>query len=260
MIELSVIVPAMNERERIGPTLVELNDWLSASGLSYEVIVVDDGSTDDTVAFVQTLREVMPRLRVLRGRENRGKGDAVRRGMLAASGRCRVMVDADGSTSADQLGRLLAPVQEGRAEVSIGSRYIQGGVVARRQPWFRRRWSRAVNAVVRCTLVPGVVDTHCGFKAFSGRAARQIFSRCKIRGWAMDLEVLALARHQGFGLEEIPVRWLDDADSRGRPSQMFRAMWDAVRLWWRMAFRSPARRRWESGKERDLCDAKASSG
>jgi hypothetical protein len=136
--------------------------------------------------------------------------------MRAARGEVRVMVDADGSTPADQLPALLAPILAGQAAVAIGSRY-SGASQGTDQPWWRRVWSRLANLYVRRKLVPGIRDAHCGFKAFSAAAATDLFARASVDGWAFDLEILALALRRGHAIVEVPIRWTDDRRSRVQP-------------------------------------------
>jgi dolichyl-phosphate beta-glucosyltransferase len=214
--DLSIVVPAFNEAQRIVPTLAALASAAAARTPAFEILVVDDGSTDDTAAIVRRLAEAGPALRLVETRPNRGKGHAVRVGMLAARGAVRVMADADGSTPAEQLDALLAPIADGRAAVAVGSRYV-GGRAASDQPWWRRLWSRLVNAYVQRALVPGVADTHCGFKAFTAAAAEDLFGRAVIDGWTFDIEILALACRRGHRIVEVPVSWRDDPRSRVRP-------------------------------------------
>jgi dolichyl-phosphate beta-glucosyltransferase len=223
---LSVIVPAYNEELRLLPTLERLHAHLSARPASYEILVVDDGSTDGTCALVQAAMARIPNLSLVRQSPNRGKGAAVRRGMLAARGRVRVMSDADCSMPPEQLPRLLAPIANGAAEISIGSRYAAGAKATVAQPAYRVLWSRLCNQVIQRSLVPRVLDTQCGFKAFTARAAENLFGSATIDGWAFDLEILALARRRGFPLEEVGVEWTDDGRSRVNP---IRDMWRVIR-------------------------------
>jgi dolichyl-phosphate beta-glucosyltransferase len=216
-LDLSIIVPAYNEEARIAPTLERLHAFLAAGPRRYELLVVDDGSTDGTEALVRRLGARIPQLRVLATSPNRGKGHAVRVGMLAARGRVRVMCDADGSMPAEELPRLLTPVEDGAVEVAIGSRHAPGAAHAASQPRYRRLWSRLCNLVVQRTLVPGIRDTQCGFKAFSDEAAVDLFGRATIDGWAFDLEILALARRRAWGVLEVPVAWTDDRRSKVNP-------------------------------------------
>jgi dolichyl-phosphate beta-glucosyltransferase len=220
-IDVSIIVPAFNEEQRIAPTLAQLDDYLGATGLRHEIIVVDDGSTDGTVALVETIGAVRPAVRVIATSPNRGKGHAVRVGMLAARGAIRLLSDADGSIAANQIPQVVGPIFRGEADIAIGSRYADGAAVAVAQPRWRVVWSRLCNQVVQRTLVPGVRDTQCGFKAFSATAAEAVFRRSTIDGWAFDLEALALASRLGYRIAERPVEWHDDARSRVRPVRDF---------------------------------------
>ena len=225
-VDLSIIVPAYNEELRILPTLDRLHAYLSQQPLRYEIVVVDDGSKDRTVNVVSLKMATIPHLRLVRQSPNRGKGAAVRRGMLAARGQIRVMCDADGSMPPEQLPKLLAPIVEGRADIAIGSRYAEGAKTDAKQPFYRVLWSRLANRVIQRSLVPGVRDTQCGFKAFTAEAARNLFRYARIDGWAFDLEILALARRRGYGIAEVGVEWTDDRRSRVNP---IKDMWKVIR-------------------------------
>ena len=226
VVDLSIIVPAFNEQHRLPPTLDRLHAYLTGQSSRWEIVVVDDGSQDATCAVVRAAAARIPNLRLVRQTPNRGKGAAVRLGMLAARGQIRVMSDADGSMSPDQLPRLLAPILACKAEIAIGSRYADGARSDAKQPWYRVLWSRLANQLVQRSLVPGVRDTQCGFKAFTAEAARELFPRGRIDGWAFDLEILALARRAGFAIAEVGVEWTDDRRSRVHP---LRDMWKVVR-------------------------------
>ncbi len=225
-VDLSIIVPAYNEEHRLPPTLDRLHAFLSSQPLRYEIVVVDDGSKDKTCDVVEAAMTRIPNLRLVRQLPNRGKGAAVRRGMLAARGQIRVMCDADCSMPPEQLPRLLAPIVACTAEIAIGSRYAEGARTDVKQPLYRVLWSRLCNKVIQRSLVPGIRDTQCGFKAFTAEAARDLFKRAKIDGWAFDLEILALARHRGFAIEEVGVEWMDDNRSRINP---LKDMWKVIK-------------------------------
>jgi glycosyltransferase involved in cell wall biosynthesis len=216
-VDLSVVVPAYNEVARITPTLEKLSAFLERGERSYELVVVDDGSTDGTADLVDQLAQRIPHLRVIRSRPNKGKGAAVRTGMLEARGLVRVMCDADGSMPADELPKLLDQLARGEAEIAIGSRYARGASSSEPQPLYRRLWSRLCNRVVQKALVPGIRDTQCGFKAFTAVAAEDLFTRARIDGWAFDLEILALARRRHYAIAEVGVAWTDDRRSRVNP-------------------------------------------
>ena len=225
-VDLSVIVPAYNEEHRLPPTLDRLHAFLATQPLRYEIVIVDDGSKDKTCDVVEAAMTRIPNLRLVRQLPNRGKGAAVRRGMLAARGQIRVMCDADCSMPPEQLPRLLAPLVACKAEIAIGSRYAEGAKTDVKQPIYRVLWSRLCNKVIQRSLVPGIRDTQCGFKAFTAEAARDLFKRGKIDGWAFDLEILALARRRGFAIEEVGVEWKDDNRSRVNP---LKDMWKVIR-------------------------------
>jgi dolichyl-phosphate beta-glucosyltransferase len=230
-VDVSLVIPAYNEETRIGPTLVRCASFLSASAPAarWEIVVVDDGSTDGTVALCRRMAALMPGLRVVETRPNRGKGHAVRAGVRAARGAAIVMYDADGSTPIAEIAKLLAPIGRGEAAIAIGSRYVGGRRTD--QPLWRRLWSRLANFVMQRTLVPGIVDTQCGCKAFTAAAARDLFGRATIDGWSFDLEILALAARLGYRVTEIGVEWRDDRRSRVRPIRdLFRVIAEAITI------------------------------
>ena len=225
-VDLSIVIPAYNEAQRLPPTLEKLHAFLQTQPLRYEIVVVDDGSKDDTIAVTEAMMATIPGLRVVRQIPNRGKGAAVRRGMLEARGQIRVMCDADGSMPASELPKLLAPIINCKAEIAIGSRYAEGAKTDVKQPFYRVLWSRLCNRVIQKSLVPGVRDTQCGFKAFTAEAARDLFRYARIDGWAFDLEILALARRRGIGIAEVGVEWKDDGRSRVNP---LKDMWKVIK-------------------------------
>ena len=225
-VDLSVVVPAYNEEHRLPPTLERLHAFLSAQPLRYEILVVDDGSKDGTCRVTEEAATRIPHLKLLRQMPNKGKGAAVRMGMLAARGQIRVMCDADCSMPPEQLPRLLAPIAACKAEIAIGSRYAEGAKTDVKQPFYRVLWSRIANKVIQRSLVPGVRDTQCGFKAFTAESARNLFSVARIDGWAFDLEILALARRRGFEIEEVGVEWKDDKRSKVNP---WKDLWKVIR-------------------------------
>ncbi len=215
MSTLSVVIPAFNETERLPPTLREVALWLDENALDAEILVVDDGSEDDTVAVVRGLIGELPRLRLLECQPNRGKGNAVRRGMLAAKGQLRLFMDADHSTRIGELPRLIKAIEAG-ADVAIGSRKLAGSTVAVRQPAWRRAWSNFAHVLVASEL-PGIVDAHCGFKLFTASAAERVFSATTTNSWTFDVEALAIALKMGLRVDEVSVAWADDPRSRVRP-------------------------------------------
>jgi len=225
-VDLSIVVPAYNEEQRLPPTLEKLDAFLKTQPLRYEIVVVDDGSKDRTCDVVTAHMTRIQGLRLVRQFPNRGKGAAVRMGMLQARGQIRVMCDADGSMPAEELPKLLAPIVHCKAQIAIGSRYAEGAKTDVKQPFYRVLWSRLCNRVIQKSLVPGVRDTQCGFKAFTAEAARDLFRYGRIDGWAFDLEILALARRRGYDIAEVGVEWKDDGRSRVNP---LKDMWKVVK-------------------------------
>lgn len=206
---LSVILPAWNEAERLGATLEAVGAFLSAHAPGGEVLVVDDGSTDGTPDVARRLGA-----RVLVHPENRGKGAAVRTGMLAAEGDFRLFCDVDLSTPMEEALRLRAALERGGA-VALGSRMISGATVTRARQRRRAALSVVFNQLIR-ELAPGVSDTQCGFKMFTAEAANLLFRRSRINRYAFDVEVLLIARRHGLRIEEVPIRWAEADSSRVR--------------------------------------------
>jgi dolichyl-phosphate beta-glucosyltransferase len=234
---LSVVIPAYNEAERIGPTLDAVLGWLACQPLQYELVVVDDGSEDQTRKVVRRRFDGEPHAWLIESKANHGKGHAVRVGMLAARGDLRLFMDADNSIPISQLPGLLALIRSG-AHVAIGSRRAPGAATDVR-PLYRRLWSRVANRVVQAGLLSGIGDTQCGFKLFTGAAATDVFSRLRTDGWGFDLEVLALAQRLAYPIAEHPVCWSDDPRSRINP---LRDAWRITREFLRIrrAFREGA--------------------
>jgi len=228
-IRLSVVIPAYNEVDRIVPTLRSLATFLAARGETFEILLVDDGSRDETV---RTARAAGVPLRILLLGANRGKGAAVREGVLAAHGERVLFTDADLSTPIEDLPRLEQALDRG-ATVAFGSRSVHGAEVLVRQPLYRQTMGKVFNLFVRAWVLPGVIDSQCGFKLFEARAARQIFSRQLLPGFSFDVEVLFLARRLGLAIEEIPVRWRNSPTSRVHPVRdSFRMLRDLLRVRW----------------------------
>jgi glycosyltransferase involved in cell wall biosynthesis len=204
-------MPAFNEGAGIAATLEELRTYLASRRWSWEIRVVDDGSTDDTAAIVDAVSRIEPRITVQR-EPHRGKGAAVRAGFLATSADHRFLCDADLSMPVRELERFMPPAL-GDTDVAIGSRE---GAGARRvgEPARRHVAGRAFNAVVGLLAVPGIQDTQCGFKMFTAAAADAIFPYTTIDGWAFDIEVLYIARLRGLRVREVPIEWHFRAGSR----------------------------------------------
>jgi dolichyl-phosphate beta-glucosyltransferase len=213
--KLSVVVPAYNEAARIGRSLEEIVRYLSSAGHSYEVLVVDDGSQDATCAVVEEIVSRSPEVRLLRYDQNRGKGYAVRHGVLKASGEHVLFSDADLATPIEEVEALMSALNGG-ADVAIGSRDIPGAKLERRQSPLREFGGKVFNRCVQTIALPGIHDTQCGFKLFPQDVARNVFSRCQIDNFSFDVEVLFLCRRLGYRVKEVPVRWTHQEGSKVR--------------------------------------------
>ena len=209
---LSVIVPAYNESKRLPLTLVDIDRHLSRGGFSYEILVVNDGSKDDTAIVVEKLTKLIPHLKLTGYNRNQGKGYAVKLGMLEAEGKYRLFMDSDNSTTIDQLDNIVPLLKEGY-HVVIGSRDVKGAIVDPPQSLLKRIFGNLGNLYIQMLLLPGVWDTQCGFKCFSEEAAEKIFPLQRIKRFGFDVEVLALAQRLGYKIKEIPVHWVNDTAS-----------------------------------------------
>jgi glycosyltransferase involved in cell wall biosynthesis len=204
LIELSVVVPAFNEERRLETTLSTLTGHLSHQPWSWEVRVVDDGSSDGTVALAETFARHEPRV-VVQREPHRGKGGAVKAGLLGARAAFRFICDADLSMPVAEIARFLPPVAV-NFDLAIGSRE---GAHARRvgEPAYRHLMGRLFNFAVQTLVLRGIDDSQCGFKMFTARAVESIFPLVTVDGWAFDVEVLAIARQQGLRIVEVPIEW-----------------------------------------------------
>jgi dolichyl-phosphate beta-glucosyltransferase len=227
---LSVVLPAYNELRRLPPYLTAIRAHLDAQQNAYEVIVVDDGSTDHLTEHLRDLSPSWPQLRIIEHSENRGKGAAVRTGMLAGEGQRLLFADADGATPIEEQGRLQAAIEAG-ADVAIGSRLVNARDVARRRTWSRALVGRAFARVARTTLGLSWRDTQCGFKMFRKTAAHHLFPLVQEAGYLFDLELLALAQRLGYRVVEVPINW---SDMPGSQMNMTRDAWGIVKGLWRL--------------------------
>ncbi len=209
--EISVIIPAYNEEKRIGRSLMRISDYL-AGNWEYEILVVDDGSTDGTTTLVQKVASSCPSVHLIRNAHNRGKGHAVRCGMLSATKRLRLLCDADLSTPIEELRILYPYIKEGY-DIVIGSRALPDSRIEVRQSLPREILGKAFNLGVRFLFDEKIRDTQCGFKLYTERGSA-LFRLQQIDGFAFDVETLVLARLLCIPLTEAGVRWRNDPDSR----------------------------------------------
>jgi glycosyltransferase involved in cell wall biosynthesis len=207
--ELSIIIPAFNEEKRLGATLSRIRDYFAGRSpalAGFEILVIDDGSSDATVRIAQDCARTVPCLRVLSNPGNRGKGYSVRRGMLEARGRLALFTDADLSSPIEECERLFASIGAGN-EVAIGSRAIDRSLITVHQSRFRELAGIIFNRFVRVVTGLDIEDTQCGFKAFRLPQCRVIFEQQRIEGFGFDPEILVLARRHGLRIAEVPVSW-----------------------------------------------------
>lgn len=212
----SIVLPAYNERDRIAGTLDRILAHATGRGWKSEVIVVNDGSSDDTAEIVREYARKHAVLRLLENPGNRGKGYSVRNGMLHARGDILLFSDADLSSPIEEADKLFAAIATG-ADVAIGSRWLNPRLQIRRQPLHRRLFGRIFNLALRVILGLQFRDTQCGFKAFTRRSAQAIFPLQKIERWGFDPELLYLARKFGFAVSEVPVAWSHREGTRINP-------------------------------------------
>ena len=227
---ISIIIPAFNEAERISPTIRDFSNLLIAMNRSHEILVVDDGSTDETAGLIEKLSKEIAEVKLIPSVGNFGKGHAVRRGMLIAKGDIRLFADADGATPAAELEKFITPIEAGEADLAIGTRYHPSSIIDKAQPRYRVIWSRIANKFVQRLLLPGIADPNCGFKAFRGIVAQRLFEPCQTDEWSFDLEILSLARQLNYQLLEIPIRWRNDERSKGKVSDLPKEIRNLIKI------------------------------
>jgi glycosyltransferase involved in cell wall biosynthesis len=226
-VDLSVVIPAYDEEERIGGTLAACTAYLDGRGLRWEILVVDDGSRDRTGDLV---RAHQPAVRLITLPQNRGKGAAVRAGVVASTGARVLFCDADLATPMEELTKLEAAL-DGGADIAIGSRGLPESDVRVHQSAPRELMGRTFNVLVRMLVMGGIRDTQCGFKLFRGEVGRALFAASAIDGFAFDVDVLLRARRAGLRIAEVPIVWRHIEQSKVSPARdAARMLWDVVTL------------------------------
>lgn len=214
-IYLTIVVPAYKEESRIHIILEAIGKYAKSKDFVTETIVVVDASPDDTAGVAKSYIDKIPNLTVLEGTVNKGKGGAVKEGIIAAKGKYVLFADADNSTPIEQVDKLLHYVN--KYEVIIGSRYGAGGKLSIPQSFIRIFGSRALNFVIQTFAIWGIKDTQCGFKLFETEAAKKIFDRVTITNFSFDIELLAIARRLGYQIREVGITWYDNPHSTVSP-------------------------------------------
>lgn len=231
---LSIIIPAHNEESRLPRTLGQIFTFLEKQDYASEVIIVENGSSDQTLELAKRFANEHPNLVVIQ-EEQRGKGNAVRRGMLEAHGEYRFICDADLSMPIEELAKFLPPTLED-FDIAIGSREAPGAV-RYNEPYYRHLGGRAVNLMIQMLILPGLNDTQCGFKCFRAKTTEALFRHQTLDGWSFDIELLYLARQKKLRIREIPIQWHFDADSKVRAVRdAIRMFGDILRIHWNNIF------------------------
>jgi dolichyl-phosphate beta-glucosyltransferase len=231
LVFLSIIIPAFNEERRLPATLERVVSFVKGKDWpSYEIVVVDDGSTDGTCALVEEWHGYSPAVRLLRNPGNRGKGFAVRHGMLEAAGELRLFSDADLSAPIEDVDKLLAALDASDGEIAFGSRAVDRSLVNKHQGLLREASGRFFNLAMRTATGLPYRDTQCGFKLFTAHAAREVFARTRLDGFGFDVEALFVARQLGLRAVEVPVRWANVEGSKVSLRKGLDAFADIVRV------------------------------
>ncbi len=235
---VSVIIPSYKEGERIGTTLLEVGKYFKQKDMSYEILVVVDGSPDNTAEVARNYALQMDNIRVIDNPENHGKGYVVRQGLLEATGKYRLFMDADGSTSITHLESFFPALEEGN-DVVIGSRDIEGSFIQVHQPRYREIMGDMGNWAIRIVLgLWSYKDTQCGFKVLTAEAAEQVASRMVVDRFGFDYELIILAHKLGFKVKQLPVRWMNEEGSTVGglfgPNGFIQVLIDLFKTKWRL--------------------------
>ena len=233
---LSLIIPAYNEERRLKDSLSKIIRYFSVKEYKFEIIIVDDGSGDTTNDVVKSYMQLYPNLHLIRNEQNRGKGYSVKTGVMNSVGKYIFFSDADLSAPIEEIECLLRYLEDG-IDIVIGSRALDDSKILVKQGWFRNRLGKMFGILVRSLVVPGIMDSQCGFKGFKGEAAKKVFSLQQINGFSFDAEILFIARKYGFIINEIPVQWANSDGSKLNPFfdstkmlfEVFKIKWNDLR-------------------------------
>lgn len=226
---ISVIIPIYNEEKRFSKTISSVVNFLSKQNYQSEIVVVNDGSTDKTIDLVKSFISKYPIITLINYSQNKGKGYAVKKGMLLAKGEKRLFMDVDGSTPISEISKLL-PYFDCGYDVVIGSRRVVGANIFSDQPWYRLVLGWMFRNIVNLILPLGIIDSQNGFKMFSAKSANEIFNKQTIDGWAFDVEILYLAKKNGYKIKEAPISWTNDKESKVTLKGMVKMLWELIKI------------------------------
>jgi len=230
--KLSVIVPAYNEEKNLFFNIIKYNDYLKRQNYDYEIIVVNDGSIDKTRAEAEKLQSKIKNLKIINFTKNKGKGTAVCRGLLEASGKIRLFIDADNATSIEHIEKIWDPFN-GSHDIVIGSRNprdAKGACQTKPQIFLKRILGISGNRLIQLLAVKGIYDTQCGFKAFSEKAVKKIIPKVTINRWGFDAEILAIANIYDYKIAKIPITWVNSKKSRVGIMGYFTSLLELIKI------------------------------
>ncbi len=227
---LSVIIPTYNEEKRIGDSLTKIYSFLEKRDYDFEIIVIDDGSNDNTLNLLTKFSKKVSKIIILKNDTNRGKGYSVKRGILKSKGDAILFTDADLSTPIEETDKLIGWIKNGY-QIAIGSRDLPDSQIEKHQVWYREFMGRAFNKIIRIILDLDYHDTQCGFKCFKRNAALEIFNSLKLCGFSFDVEILFIAKQHGIKVKEVPVRWYNSPESKVKIIRdSSRMLWDILNI------------------------------
>ncbi|RZB37650.1 MAG: hypothetical protein SRB2_00752 [Desulfobacteraceae bacterium Eth-SRB2] len=231
---ISVIIPVYNEERRIGESLLKIRYYLTRTALDYEIIVIDDGSTDNTKQVLKRYCPDITNFKIISYPINKGKGYALRQGVSASIGEIILLTDADLSTPIEELAHMLHLISSSEYDVVIGSRALKTSMTIKKQPWWRQGMGKVFNRFVKLIVLNDFHDTQCGFKMFSGKTARSLFKDARVNRFAYDVEILAMAVRKGFKVLEVPVKWINSPASKVNPvCDSLQMLYDLAKISWR---------------------------
>jgi len=232
-IHLSVVIPAYNEEKRISATLLDIDKYLSKQNYTYEIVVVSDGSKDNTAGVVKKMQELVKNLRLIDNKENHGKGWVTKQGMLEAKGEYRIFVDADNAISIDQIENFWPELEH--YDVVIGSIESKGAKIEEHAGWHRRLLGKISKYLIR--IIAGlweIHDTQRAFKIFPAKIAQDVFFRQTIYRWGFDIEILVLTKRLGYKIKELPVTWINAGESKVSLGSYVKTFMELLKIRWNL--------------------------